>query len=165
MFRSIIRSAPVPTHPHQHFIMKNFKPMEKLKECSVNIHLPTTQNLQLIFCCTYFIVFIPSLHLIFSQVSEYTADISTLQSYTLNVNIIRYSLIFAYGSLPGIFFKIKFPSAITEFLMQKGGGEPRTFCFEKAPGLGVLCSRERLVGVFFTTSHLTPIENGFPGSR
>ena len=42
---------------------------------------------------------------------------STLQSYTLNVNIIRYSLIFAYGSLPGIFFKIKFPSAIIGFLM------------------------------------------------
>ena len=76
------------------------KPIEKLKEHPVNIHLLTTWSLQLIFCCICFILFpLPILLLVFKVHNRH-----------------EYSSIFAYESLAGIIFKVEFPRAIMELL-------------------------------------------------
>ena len=76
------------------------KPIEKLKEHPVNIHLLTTWSLQLIFCCICFILFpLPILLLVFKVHNRY-----------------EYSSIFAYESLAGITFKVEFPRATMELL-------------------------------------------------
>lgn len=61
-------------------------------------------------------------------------DIITLQSYTPNVQVVKYSPAFAYRWHPGTFLKIKFLGVIIELLIYKAGGRVRNPCVEKAPG-------------------------------
>lgn len=131
----MVRGAPVSPPA---FYSENFQVNRKLEECLVNTRLPTTWVLQLMFYCACFVTYLTlvSLHLVFGSilgsVSKYVIDISTFQSYTLNVRVIKYSSVFAYGLLPGTFLKIGLPGVIIELLLFRRVGAGPGACTLKS---------------------------------